>query len=170
MGSEQTTFGFHFPSAVGRQTPGTVDLCVLYLFPVLFARLGFKRGVFDPCMYVYAPPHVAQRFAVPLHVAAGRASCAARPRSERVNWDFCECQSVSQMRSGWENKPWFKKCLFSFFPPLPSLPPPLTSRSLALTLFNFPRLHGFKASVHLGYVPSFWMLRHHAILGVEQRV
>ena len=39
-----TLFGFHFPSAVSRQAPGSVcQRVVLCLFPVLFAKLGFKR-------------------------------------------------------------------------------------------------------------------------------
>jgi len=43
-------------------------------------------------------------------------------------------------------------------------------RSLVLTFFNFLRPHGFKASVHLGWVPSLVILHNCAILGIEQRV
>ena len=69
------------------------------------------------------------------------------------------------------NKPWFKKSLFSLFSSSFLPPPPLTfPRHLALTFFKFHRLHGFKASVHLGYVPSPGILRHYAILGIERRV
>lgn len=149
---------------LGRQSLENVfALCVRCFLPVReFADSLIRTGT---KMYTPALP--------PSRSRKSRTEDMQLDHTER-KWVNRDSDNVTQPpKCGvWLNKQTLvQKIHFSILFLLFSLPPPPTfPRSLTTTFFNFYRLNGIKASVHLGYVPPLVISRHCAILGIEHRV